>query len=70
MSRVAEHIREVLRRKIMHDPRFARLRVVVSDCYEPAEGEHKIMRFVRTLRSRPEYNPNMRHTIYGQARAV
>ncbi len=37
MSRVAEHIRELLRRKVMQ-PRFARLRVVVSDCYEPAEA--------------------------------
>ncbi|KXZ43876.1 hypothetical protein GPECTOR_78g64 [Gonium pectorale] len=66
MGRVAERVRRMLRNKVATDPRFARLRVMVSDSYEPAEGEHKIMRFIRHLRTRPEYDPNTRHAIYGQ----
>ena len=38
----------------------------MSDSYEPAEGEHKIMRFIRYLRTRPDYRPDTRHVIYGQ----
>ncbi|GIM07592.1 hypothetical protein Vretimale_11676, partial [Volvox reticuliferus] len=66
MGRVAERVRQILRTKVQTDPRFARLRVVVSDSYEPAEGEHKIMRFIRYIRTRPDYDPNTRHVIYGQ----
>ncbi|MEW5320458.1 MAG: hypothetical protein WDW38_011529 [Sanguina aurantia] len=66
MDHVAQAMRRMFRRKIESDPKYARLKVVVSDAYEPAEGEHKIMRFIRHLRSLPGYNPNTRHVVYGQ----
>lgn len=44
----------------------ATTQVVLSDSAEPGEGGHKMMRFMRHVRSLPKFNPNFRHMIYGQ----
>ena len=44
---------------------WASIQVFVSDVTVPGEGEHKIMDFIRYLRSLNDYNPNMQHCIYG-----
>lgn len=51
--------------KLNTDPAWAHMKIVISDATVPGEGEHKIMSFVRSQRTSPDYDPNTRHVIYG-----
>ena len=51
--------------KLSTDPGWAQLQVIISDASVPGEGEHKIMNFIRSQRSRPDYDPNVSHCIHG-----
>ncbi|KAG0683149.1 5'-3' exoribonuclease 2 [Pichia californica] len=51
--------------KLSTDPGWANLQVIISDASVPGEGEHKIMNFIRSQRSDPEYDPNVSHCIHG-----
>lgn len=62
---LAVSIRYWVQYKLNTDPAWANLKVIISDASVPGEGEHKIMNFVRSQRSDPEYDPNTRHVMYG-----
>ncbi|RVX66007.1 5'-3' exoribonuclease 2 [Exophiala mesophila] len=62
---LALSIRYWVQWKLNTDPAWAELKVVISDASVPGEGEHKIMQFIRSQRSDPEYDPNTRHVMYG-----
>lgn len=62
---LAQSVRYWCQWKLNTDPAWADMKVVISDASVPGEGEHKIMQFIRSQRSDPEYDPNTRHVMYG-----
>ncbi|KPI40550.1 5'-3' exoribonuclease 2 [Cyphellophora attinorum] len=62
---LAKSIRYWCQWKLNTDPAWADMKVIISDASVPGEGEHKIMQFIRSQRSDPEYDPNTRHVMYG-----
>src|SRR5271170_2796016 len=65
MFLLARSVRYWVQWKLNTDPAWEQLKVVISDASVPGEGEHKIMQFVRSQRSDPEYDPNTSHVMYG-----
>lgn len=65
MARLTVHLRYFISRKVSEDTTWQGVRVVLSGHEVPGEGEHKIMNFLRSLRSEPGYEPNTRHCLYG-----
>ncbi|RMZ77283.1 hypothetical protein DV737_g4425, partial [Chaetothyriales sp. CBS 132003] len=62
---LAQSVRYWCQWKLNTDPAWAELKVIISDATVPGEGEHKIMQFIRSQRSDPEYDPNTHHVMYG-----
>ncbi|KAJ4458516.1 putative 5'-3' exoribonuclease 2 [Paratrimastix pyriformis] len=67
MRRCAQALRGYVAKRMATCPAWGHLNVIFSDSAVPGEGEHKIMDFIRRQRSRPDYDPQTRHCIYGQA---
>eukprot|EP01083_Nonionella_stella_P179685 638726_1 len=65
MEKVATALRFYIRSRLETHPVWKNLEVVLSDSNVPGEGEHKIMDFVRTTRSKAGYDPNTCHVLYG-----
>lgn len=66
MEQVGKHLRWFIRKKMKEDPLWKDLEVTFSGHDVPGEGEHKIMQYIRELRARDDYQPNVRHCMYGQ----
>ena len=58
-------MRTYIKSRLNNDPLWENLNVVFSDASVPGEGEHKILDFIRTQRTYPNYDPNTYHCIYG-----
>lgn len=65
MSRLSENLKYFIHKKISNDSNWRNVEVIFSGHEVPGEGEHKIMEFIKTLRSVKNYNKDTRHCIYG-----
>eukprot|EP00099_Drosophila_melanogaster_P014639 NP_523408.2 pacman, isoform A [Drosophila melanogaster] len=65
MVRLQEGLRAFLKTKISTDPLWQRCTVILSGQEAPGEGEHKIMDYIRYMKTQPDYDPNTRHCLYG-----
>ncbi|SRR6266576_5323722 len=65
MARLSEQLRYFVNKKITEDSNWRDIQVVLSGHEVPGEGEHKIMEYIRLARAQPDYNPNVRHCLYG-----
>jgi len=65
-ERCTAHLEYFVKRKLHSDPRWAHLTIIFSGPNVPGEGEHKIMDFIRKQKQRKEYDPNIRHCLFGQ----
>lgn len=66
MEYINSSLQWFIRNKIKYDQLWKNLTVVFSGHEVPGEGEHKIMQFIRELRSGDSYDINTRHCMYGQ----
>ncbi|KAJ6560949.1 exonuclease II [Mycena sp. CBHHK59/15] len=65
MARLSAQLRYFINKKITEDSNWHDVEVVLSGHEVPGEGEHKIMEYIRLSRAQPDYNPNVRHCLYG-----
>ncbi|KAI9203281.1 XRN 5'-3' exonuclease N-terminus-domain-containing protein [Polychytrium aggregatum] len=65
MARLSDQLRYFVNKKITEDAAWRNVKVILSGHEVPGEGEHKIMEYIRLAKSRPNYEPNLRHCLYG-----
>lgn len=65
MAKLTDNLKYFIHKKITEDSKWANIEIILSGHEVPGEGEHKIMEYIRTIRSQDDYDPNVRHCIYG-----
>lgn len=65
MEKLSAHLCFFIAKRIEEDPNWRNVKIVFSGPEVPGEGEHKVMEWIRSERSRNDYEPNLRHCLYG-----
>ncbi|KND93391.1 5'-3' exoribonuclease 1 [Tolypocladium ophioglossoides CBS 100239] len=65
MAKLSLQLRYFVNEKVSEDTDWQGCEVVLSGHDVPGEGEHKIMEYIRNAKAQPNYNPNVRHCLYG-----
>lgn len=65
MAKLSKQLEYFIHKKISDDVNWAEIEIILSGHEVPGEGEHKIMEYIRTVKAQPDYNPNVRHCLYG-----
>lgn len=65
MAKLTKQLKYFINKKISEDSDWQGVEVVLSGHEVPGEGEHKVMEYIRLAKAQPDYDPNMRHCLYG-----
>ncbi|KAK3327868.1 XRN 5'-3' exonuclease N-terminus-domain-containing protein [Cercophora scortea] len=65
MAKLSQQLKYFINKKVSEDKEWQQPEIVLSGHEVPGEGEHKIMEYIRNSRAQPDYNPNVRHCLYG-----
>lgn len=65
MARLHEALQYFIKYKLSTNPLWQKCRIILSGHETPGEGEHKIIEYIRYLKSEPTFDPNTRHCLYG-----
>ncbi|KAK9451634.1 XRN 5'-3' exonuclease N-terminus-domain-containing protein [Limtongia smithiae] len=65
MSRLSSQLKYFISKKVTQDARWQGIEIIFSGHEVPGEGEHKIMEYIRSAKSQPDYQPNICHCLYG-----
>ena len=65
MARLTRQLKYFIAKKVSEDIDWQGCEIVLSGHEVPGEGEHKIMEYIRQAKSQANYNPNVRHCLYG-----
>lgn len=65
MKKLTAQLRYFIAKKVSEDAGWRDIQVVLSGPDVPGEGEHKIMEYIRLSKAQPDYDPNVRHCLYG-----
>ncbi|KAI5780880.1 putative exonuclease Kem1 [Geopyxis carbonaria] len=65
MARLTEQLKYFVSKKVTEDADWQGVEIVLSGHEVPGEGEHKIMEYIRLAKAQPDYDPNVRHCMYG-----
>lgn len=65
METISKHLQWFIRLRVKAHPLWRLLRVIYSGVEVPGEGEHKVMNYIREARTKPDWEPNLRHCFNG-----
>ncbi|KAL3422909.1 exonuclease kem1 [Phlyctema vagabunda] len=65
MHKLTQQLKYFINKKVSEDVEWQGVEIVLSGHEVPGEGEHKIMEYIRLAKAQPEYDPNVRHCLYG-----
>jgi 5'-3' exoribonuclease 1 len=65
MHRLTQQLKYFINKKVSEDVDWQGCEIVLSGHEVPGEGEHKIMEYIRLAKAQLDYDPNVRHCLYG-----
>jgi 5'-3' exoribonuclease 1 len=65
MAKLTQQLKYFVNKKVSEDVDWQGVDIVLSGHEVPGEGEHKIMEYIRQAKAQPNYDPNVRHCLYG-----